>query len=334
MIEYGGLPDALAGRAFSVAEALAAGLTEKQLRRAGLRSPHYGVRAPARPELNSCGGDKKELTFEEMRRNVLDRCADYAPRLGPLAAFSGPTAAIILGLPLPRRLMTPEKLHIAVPLKKPKPGPGEIESRRLREDLFVSGWLSGLRVLDPLAAFLTCCRILDAREATIMLDAVITTKAHYPGLLFSHRPGATIERVREVVKTLRRFHGGRVANDAFNACRERVASPKETETRLLLVGAGLPEPEVNGDVLDHEGWQIAEVDLLYRAEKIAIEYEGDHHRTSEQQWRRDLERERDLKALGYEYIRVTQETLAEYPHKLVAQITRLLETRAPRPPEA
>lgn len=333
MIEYGGLPDALAGRAFSVAEALAAGLTEKQLRRAGLRSPHYGVRAPARPAMNfddSSNGEKRELTFNEMRRNVLDRCADFAPRLGPLAAFSGPTAAIVLGLPLPRRLMTPEKLHIAVPLKKPKPGPDEIESRRLREDLFVSGWLNGLRVLDPLATFLTCCRMLDAREATIMLDAVITTKAHYPGLLFSHRPGATIERVRDVVKTLRRFHGGRVANDAFNACRERVASPKETETRLLLVGAGLPEPEVNGDVLDLEGWQIAEVDLLYRAEKIAIEYEGDHHRTSEQQWRKDLERERKLKALGYEYIRVTQETLAERPRELVAQVTRLLETRAPR----
>jgi very-short-patch-repair endonuclease len=259
---------------------------------------------------------------------MLERCQDYAPRIARDAAFSGPTAATLLGLPLPWRLQNLESLHIAVPLGRPIPRTEGILGRRLRKDLMQYWSVSGMPVLSPLAAFLTCCRDLTEAEGTTMLDAVVTTMAHYPGLKFQERPGAAIGDVRATFMTLNRFHGGRVARAALAECRERVASPKESETRLLLVQAGLPEPEVNGDV-GVGSLHIAEVDLLYREAKVAIEYEGDHHRTDQSQWRKDLERERNLRALGYEYIRVTQQTLSESPRAFVAHVAALLARRTP-----
>lgn len=325
MIGYGQLPDGVAGRAFNVSEAIADGMTRSQLRRATLRAPHRGVRTQA-AELTV---DRTAPMVDHLAR-LKQRCAEYAPRMPEHAAFSGVAAAAILGLPVPRNKDHDYPVQVAVALKKPKLRTPGVECRRLRPDLLSTVEINGMRVLTPLSTFLTCCRFMTTKQATVMLDAVLTTRTHYPGLNFRGRPGATLEEVKQVVSTLRRFHGGRLAHDAVNLCKERVASPKETETRVLLVEAGLPEPEVNGDVVGLTGIRIAEVDLLYRAEKIAIEYEGDHHRTDKQQWRRDLERERDLRDLGFEYIRVTQTTLSQNSQRLVAQVSRLLVERAPK----
>lgn len=54
---------------------------------------------------------------------------------------------------------------------------------------------------------------------------------------------------------------------------------------------------------------VARTDLAYPELKVAIEYEGDGHRTSAEQWRRDIQRQRELEALGWIVIRLTQEDL-------------------------
>ena len=40
---------------------------------------------------------------------------------------------------------------------------------------------------------------------------------------------------------------------------------------MLLVQAGLPEPEVNGRILDERGRFVAECDLVYRQARVIIE---------------------------------------------------------------
>lgn len=54
----------------------------------------------------------------------------------------------------------------------------------------------------------------------------------------------------------------------------------ETRTRLLLVFAGLPCPETNVPVFDDHGQWIGRPDLAYRRLRLAIQYEGDVHRTA------------------------------------------------------
>jgi hypothetical protein len=70
-----------------------------------------------------------------------------------------------------------------------------------------------------------------------------------------------------------------VSSRGLPLVRAKVDSPMETRSRLLLVFAGLPEPQPGQEILDEHGQCVATVDLGYRAAKIAIEYDGDLHRT-------------------------------------------------------
>src|SRR5690242_1458634 len=55
-------------------------------------------------------------------------------------------------------------------------------------------------------------------------------------------------------------------------------SPMETRLRWLLLESGLPKPEVQVDVHDSRGRFVARVDLLYRAARLVIEFDGGNHR--------------------------------------------------------
>lgn len=108
--------------------------------------------------------------------------------------------------------------------------------------------------------------------------------------------------------------------------RSGAESPKETETRLLLTGAGLPEPMIQFVVSAH-GRFVARVDLAYPQWRVAIEYEGDGHRTDRDQWRVDIRRQRDLEDLGWIVIRVTELDVRDGGRSLVARIRRATSTR-------
>jgi len=104
--------------------------------------------------------------------------------------------------------------------------------------------------------------------------------------------------------------------------RRNVRSAKESELRLLLLAAGLPEPEINGTIVDEQGWFVAECDLVYRGAKVVLEYEGDGHR-ERARFRKDISRYDRLQDLGWRVIRVTQEDL-NHPADLLARVRRAL----------
>jgi very-short-patch-repair endonuclease len=295
----------------------------------------------------------------DVDRNALTEIRAYAARMPPKAVFCGTTAAKIYGLPLPethppieasasgvandddvdydytdlaQATSSPttaerEILHVGMPAKKGQPRGRDVRGRRLSASLYRPRQFSGLRVLEPIETFVTACRDLAVEDAVVMLDALLTDKMHYPGLRLKFRPVTTLEAVSARLEELGPVSGIGVAKKAVELARCRVASPMETKLRLLLTAAGLPEPEINVVVNTAAGKRIAEVDLLYREAKIAIEYEGDHHRTNSKTFRRDLERERKLRASGYEYVRVTVETLRDGGEELVRDMRRLLAAR-------
>jgi hypothetical protein len=83
------------------------------------------------------------------------------------------------------------------------------------------------------------------------------------------------------------------------------ASPRESDVRWEIVSAGLPEPELNADILDDLGEFIARGDLVYRAWKVVVEYDGwQHERDAWQRQDDHLRRER-LEAAGWRVIVVT-----------------------------
>jgi hypothetical protein len=81
-------------------------------------------------------------------------------------------------------------------------------------------------------------------------------------------------------------------------------SPKETWLRLLLVEAGLPRPQTQIPVLDEFGSAIAYLDMGWADIKVAVEYDGDHHRSDRFQFGWDIRRMEMLQRNGWIVIRV------------------------------
>lgn len=62
--------------------------------------------------------------------------------------------------------------------------------------------------------------------------------------------------------------------------------------------------------------------MLYRKQKLIIEYDGDYHRDPDQ-WSRDQVRRAELEALGYRMTVVTARDF-DNPRQLINRIRRLL----------
>lgn len=85
-------------------------------------------------------------------------------------------------------------------------------------------------------------------------------------------------------------------------------SPRETWLRLLLIEAGFPRPQTQIPVYDPYGVLLAVLDMGWRDIKVAVEYEGDHHRTDRRVFNHDITRLETLTMeLGWIVVRVTVE---------------------------
>jgi hypothetical protein len=101
------------------------------------------------------------------------------------------------------------------------------------------------------------------------------------------------------------------------------ASPKETWLRLLLIDAGLPTPTTQIPV--HENRRLVGVlDMGWEKYKVAVEYDGDHHRTSRRQYAKDQWRLRKLEALGWVVLRVIAD---DEPADVVRRVRAALARR-------
>jgi hypothetical protein len=86
-------------------------------------------------------------------------------------------------------------------------------------------------------------------------------------------------------------------------------SPRETWLRLLLIEVGYPRPPTQIPVRDEYGALVAVLDMGWEDIKVAVEYEGDHHRTDRRQFNRDIARFEALAELGWIIVRVTVEDM-------------------------
>jgi len=101
----------------------------------------------------------------------------------------------------------------------------------------------------------------------------------------------------------------------------------ESRARWLLVDAGLPCPAVNVAARDYLGHFLTLPDLSYPDLKIAIEYDGDIHRTDKATWRRDIRRRQALEAAGWRVITCTADDVLRNPERLVAWVRAAIRDR-------
>lgn len=122
----------------------------------------------------------------------------------------------------------------------------------------------------------------------------------------------------------------RLARRAARLMRAGVDSAMETRLRLLIVLAGLPEPEVNVILRDHEGNWVFRFDMCYRELRLIIEYDGRQHAENGDQWGRDIERREQLDRLGWRLLVIRGDGVYAHPERTLGRIQEALRDRGAR----
>jgi hypothetical protein len=289
-----GPPPELRQRPFTREQAIAAGVSVKQLRSQRFRRIFRGVYADA------ALADTLEL-----------RCQALMLLLPSDAVFSHFTAAQLYGLPA-------ECGAIHVSASSPTTRPGPRMGLQFHESVPRAHRRKhcGLALTTPERTFVDLASLMSFVELVALGDALLRRRL------------ASIESLRDAVATAARRRGVCGARQALPFLRDGVDSPMETRLRLLLVSAGLPCPEVNVDIFDEHGHWFSRPDLVYRASRLAMEYEGDTHRTDKRQWRADMTRHEVLHDLGWTVLRFHADDILVRPKRTVERVRYWLNARS------
>jgi hypothetical protein len=175
--------------------------------------------------------------------------------------------------------------------------------------------VAGLPVTTPARTAFDLGRHLVHDAAAVRLDALMYatpfSKEEVLLLAKRYRGARGLQRLRRVLPLV---DGG-------------AASPKETWLRLLLLDSGLPSPTTQIPVAD--GWGIvAALDMGWEDFMVAVEYDGDHHRSARRHYVRDIARIRKLERMGWIVVRVIAE---DRPADIIARVQEALASRGYRP---
>jgi hypothetical protein len=217
--------------------------------------------------------------------------AAVAKRLPKGAAFSGRTAAWLHGLPV----LPCDPVEVTIP----KP----IGNRR-RADASISraGLASEEIVLKRGFPTTSAVRtVVDLASRNTLTERVVAADMFLYAKLVTIADLNKVARLRRVVEL----------------AEPLAESPMETRLRMLLVLAGLPRPEVQGPIHDDEGNPLGRPDLLYRVQRLAVEYDGDNHRD---RLAADNRRQNRLIGAGFRLLRFTASDVYRFPDSVVMQV--------------
>ncbi|MDJ0322402.1 hypothetical protein QMG61_01310 [Cryobacterium sp. PH31-AA6] len=293
------LPDEFAGRPFAVSEALADGIGRSRLAGPDLQRPFWGIR------VSGAADDDVEAL-----------CRALSLRMPPGAFFTHATAAQLMRLPLPRRLELMPPLHVGVAVPARAMDARGVVGHRLRvTPAELAAW-GGLRHTGPARTWLDLASALSLVELVAVGDHIVH-RAH---------PLATVQQLTDALGRYPSRRGLVRARVALPLLRIGAESPRESALRVIIVLAGLPEPECNVNIFDSDGRFLARGDLVYPEFRLVLEYQGDHHRTDRAQWRRDIRRVQSVEDNDWQMLQFTDDDLRN-PAELVARIERRLRAR-------
>lgn len=298
------LPATLAGgRLFTTEEALAAGLTEDQLRGRAVRRLVRGVYVDARVPASS----------DQLRDAVELRC--------PGAVWLGDVAVDLWGLP-ERLAPTVDAPHVLLPAdahcRTPRTGFRVTVGQFDEADVVLR---SGRRVLCPAALLIWLAREWPLEDLVALGDAALARKQ------------MTLADLDDVLRRYARHPGAARATRARGLLDARSKSPMESRLRVAFVLAGLPMPEVNVTVSwappGYDGPAadlLGELDLVWRAARVGVEYDGADHaapraRSNDRSKRRLFERH------GWEVVVVTAWDYYNRLDSVIEEVRGLLQAR-------
>jgi len=286
------------GSAFTVSEARQLDVPRDRLFVRDLSAPFHGVRAR-----------------QAVHSTVLEKCVAYGPRLTSAQFFSHETAAALWEMPMPRAHF--DRIHVSAiaPAREPRTI-GVIGHR-----LMISADCLTLRHGLPVT---TAAETWAQLAATTKEDDLVAIGDH----LLTHGL-ADRDDLAEACARLRRRGAADLA-PALASIRPGAESPRESQVRLILVRAGLPEPELNWTLCDANGGFVARLDMAYPDHRVAVEYDGRQH-ADVAQFRRDADRWPAIASQGWNLVRVVDHHLRDPDRRIVGPTVRALRARGWRP---
>lgn len=299
------LPPHLAAAPFTVFEARAANLNTARLRSSDLTTAGRALYVPG------------DWEFE------LRGLARALSAVTPGAWISHLTAAALLGLWLPSWFHGCRDLHLSKPKELPPVRrAGVVGHTVLVFDDEVMFW-DGIRLSTPARTWLDLSRMLPLADLVAVGDQLL--RQPRPGLEARTKPWATLPQLRALLLRHPKLQGIVKARLAADLIRQGADSAPETFLRLALTAAGLPEPELQVRLVPGDPYSPA-ADLGYRRHLIAIQYDGGHHLTREQQ-SRDNRRDEAFNAAGWRYFKFNADDLAEDFRGAVRRVRAALRSR-------
>ncbi len=233
-----------------------------------------------------------------------------ALKLHPEGAFASHwSAAAVLRLPVPHNPFA----HVTVRHPDDRRYRPEIKchvTKRRRGVIVVDD----IPVTDPVTTFLQMAGVLGLVDLVVLGDAIVR--------LYRIPPSKLLEAARRSTD-----YYAVAARRGAAFVRKGVDSPMETRLRMLIVLAGLPEPQVNVRLVHEDGTWRRRFDLCYLRIKLVVEYDGRHHAEDKDQWKTDLVRREELDDEGYRILVVTSDGIYKEPLHTLNRIRRQLVLR-------
>lgn len=189
-----------------------------------------------------------------------------------------------------------------------RPVPGIVVRRATRLETCV---VDGMAATTPAQTAFDLARRMPLDRAIETIDALCNAtdlKVHEIEELAAGNKGA--HGIGAVPRVLALVDGG-------------AASPPETRTRLLLIRAGLPQPETQIEVFDGDEF-VARADMGWKQWRVLVEYDGAQHWTDPTQRTRDIDRYTVLPELGWTVLHVGADLLYRRPEVFVERVRRAL----------
>ncbi|MGV0624696.1 endonuclease domain-containing protein [Mycolicibacter minnesotensis] len=184
-----------------------------------------------------------------------------------------------------------------------------VRNERIDADELVE--INGMMVTNPARTAWDIGRHLPRNLAVPHLDAL------------SRATGVTAGDCLLLAARHPRARGLRRSTVALHLMDPGAESPKESWLRLVLLDGGLPPPSTQIRVAN--GHTVAYLDMGWEAAMVAIEYDGEHHRTDRRQYAKDVHRSEMLRDHGWWVIRVIKE---DRPAVIVARVREALARRS------
>jgi hypothetical protein len=230
--------------------------------------------------------------------------------------WSGRTATIVgaAAAALHRSKWIPDDVPVELNHANTRPPQGVLT----RRDALLEGetqTMDGRAVTTPERTAFDIGRRGAVHSAVVRLDAL------------ARATGFKVDDVLRVARWHPRSPGLRRLETALELVDPGAQSPRESYLRLLLIDAGFPRPQTQIPVLGVDGIPLAYLDLGWEENLVAVEYDGDQHRTDRRQYVKDLQRIEMLERMGWIIVRVVAE---DRPANIVRRVRAALQASSVR----